>query len=1515
MMLASRQICYGLLFLALCVISARAEEAPDDGTLRVSHITINAEQGSPEICLEFNHAFDLTDRGRVAANIRLKKQSEDIPISSQNLSLSDQLLCVQSLEHGLSYHLAISNLHRADNKTSVEPFALTFTVPDRPPSLVFVNTPDANGMMRLRDSDPTLRVVNVGRVHIALYRVTEPSDMAAAWRQRLQTNLAPSESMTFASTHGTSVWQGDLVLNDLTDKSVHNKMTEFNVPLRAVAGPLPHGLYFLAVASSDAKTATAPSNLLPMAALWFTLSDLELHTEREDGGFYAQTALADATGVADNVRLILTDHDEHTLIEGHSAADGTSYLPLPVEKKSDADLLLALSDRGDVDFNDALQDTSASYFLPAVEAQLIADRVVYTPGATAQVILIARNAHGEGVATDNSKLALLRPDHTTYAEFSASPDVAGVAGVSITLPPIDGLWTLVWQQADGRELAKIPLRTSSNNEAPRLEIKADKNVLGSDGNLNLNLKTLTYKNNPSPYIAGHITALWQKPAPPSPVWADYHFGGAEVSDNKDALTASFITDSHGLGTVHLSLAMPSESPVPPALALRVQSGSVFGVQDPEPLVLPVEPENYEIGIRPYAADGKFAENSLAQFDIVALNNDGNRKAADSLNYQIYEEGRSFDWDQADGHWTYKPLQQHRRIGGGQLALKATGNDVISWPVTTGTYALDIADANGALLAHYVFDAGWNQTHRSSVATSSLNLKPSVLSAQPGEVVKLAFSLDKPAVVTFIVADDIIRKLIHRYLPAGDNVIEFTPEESWGDHVGVWLRAESADVAKDAPLGLTISVAAGQIVLPIQHHKQELTLSLATPDHITSGHEVILPFTVQNLGPQQPAHIRVLAVPDQSGTTLASIMTPIIEAGPDGKAELRLNLPDFFGTLQLTVLAWNQSQWGQKQYSIPARPAFAIVSSAPASLRPNDSFRLLIDLKNYDAPTGSYRYTLSATTGINVSGMNKGVFSSAPDQSQKLSFDIHALEPSSGFLKLEILGPNHLQLTHSWPLIITPSRRASFNVSEQKIMPQQSWSLLAGPKSQIEKSSLFLSPKPLFGAPSYLASLSAAEPYSSSELASWLEAARLWQNVITQSGLAPEGALQNKRKNILTQLLRRQNSDGGFPLVPNGISDLESTANVLQALTPLSSEPVVQLSSTHAADWLQHRLENAWFDEAERSSRAIALAALADNNRLDVSALRYFAETSHDKALSLEALAALANALVKIGDQDKADIWLNAAREKLKTADTEDLVSMARFLRVITANPLLNTDELQPQMQLLADSLAQHPTYDFVASVEFLRALWTINDRIGLWRAVVNGVEKSGNGAMVVTSTEKRDAIIIHNPLDYVIYITKADPSNKPYGETKAVDVVRHIYRPDGTLLDPNTPLTAGETYLVSLESSSPTPTQDTSVNLFLVREMPAPALYPVSCALDNIGKLAAPWGWLGDLTLTPTESCEISGHEVRVTLMPPETGPWRLIYMARADQAGSFELTPVALRLLSNHEIVLQNKAEAIQIK
>ncbi|HEU0117555.1 MAG TPA: hypothetical protein VFR09_02875 [Alphaproteobacteria bacterium] len=866
--------------LLLPLLAAAPAWAQTDGTLHILRPIIRSEQERPELCLEFDHNLE-SDIGKVQSSVKLEADGKSVNLAPQNISVAATMLCISSLDYRREYRLIATGLRGEAGEKQTENYRFSFTVPDKHPILSFAAEQSKDGMTVWHDNDPLLRSVNVSHAKIELYRITDPAHIAEAWRQRSQIMLAPSESAYFARHNGQLLWQSDIVLDDASNKTLEQKL-----PLHAALnGNVTPGLYFVVVSAPASKKETPDNELAPLAASWLLRSDLDIRGLRGADRFFALTDQGSTSTPLKDVHVVLEDANQQSLAEGKSDADGVTVLVPEAAKMSDGITLFGTTPAGDIAFADLSQRSGVALTVPGLQAAVSTDKSFYHPGGTAELVLTARDIHNKDAIPANTHLSLLRPDRSLYSDMPVGKNQNGAAQVHMPVPVGNGLWILSWQRADGTTLAEGNLRITSNEDAPKLEMSSDRPMLATDGGIDLTLKSTTKDGKAAPYVAGHLTLDWSAPDHIFPGWDGYHFGnGGKDSDTAPVTLAAFVTDDKGAAQLHINLPQPPGNDPMRAALLNAVTDPAAGVADPVPLKLPLRPKDFIIGVKPAATDGKFLENSVAHFDVIALDSEGKRRAMDGLSYRIYEEGRSFDWYQADGKWDYKPQPQQRRIAGGALNIKSDDPASIDWRGAAGTYHIDITDSSGNVLARTNFSAGWGDTALSGSSSAPLPLTASASTLKLGDTAKVRFKLDQPTMITAVIADDHIRKVIHQMREAGDNDIAVTPESDWGGAVKVTIDTGSAS----GQITLPLSIPQAKLeTLQAPNALPPLDISTATLPALKSGDQAQLSVAITNNSASGQYHYAFTAPADLkiAGTLNGNIN---LNAGQTRTLDINLN---------------------------------------------------------------------------------------------------------------------------------------------------------------------------------------------------------------------------------------------------------------------------------------------------------------------------------------------------------------------------------------------------------------------------------------------------------------------------------------------------------------------------------------------------------------------------------------------------------------------------------------------------
>ena len=813
-------------------------------SLHVLRTLLHAELDKAELCLEFDHALAPLGKYKDGTALRLETKGKNILSAAAIPNVTGALLCLPPLEYEQDYKLAITDLRGANNEKLESTYSLSLTTPRRRASLAIAGDGGSDDMARWQGEAPMLRAVNVPDAHVELYRITDMDAAVEAWSHRMQTTLAPSESIYFARHKGERVAETDTHFNTADNLNVEVKP---DVAPQATTG---RGLYLIAATtptvpatkSESAKTETAEPGLAPQAAKWFLNSALRARAEKTQQGFYVFTEKNSAAENWVSVAITLMDSNRQAIAQAESDAHGTAFIALDQDKMNKAAIAVAHTKDGDFDFIDLTRDAHTAPTLRSVEAEMDILRRLFAPGEEIDLPLSIHDLHNKQPTLKGSAIIVLRADNSVYQRIPV-PDMTGERlSLPVTMPTAGGEWRINWVDASGTVLHSRNIRVVANPDAPIISMAADRKMVSDvESAANITINAATNHNKAVSFLSGRVTAKWISTSNLFSGWDDYRFGVPEGDIAAPPLESHFITDENGVAHLRIDLVPPKNLPPASAAVLDVQTDPAMGIAaKTQAIILPMKPRDFVIGIKPLAASGFFAENSVARFAVVALDSEGRRRNVNNISYQIYNEGRSFDWYASDGTWNYKPLQQLRRLGGKALSLGADNDDVIEWPVTAGTYRIDITDADGKIVARTNFSAGWGLPQESETPGGTIALDATPTNPHAGTPITIHFKLDDAAMITASITDDHVRQILHEPMKAGDNSFSFTPAADWGNRLLV--RVENS--SKGGTGEITLS-APRTTIAPDKDIKADIDISGKVPAKMMEGDSARVTLAVMN----------------------------------------------------------------------------------------------------------------------------------------------------------------------------------------------------------------------------------------------------------------------------------------------------------------------------------------------------------------------------------------------------------------------------------------------------------------------------------------------------------------------------------------------------------------------------------------------------------------------------------------------------------------------------------------------
>ncbi len=768
-----------LLLVFLTPGQAIAAKAPSegDGTLRVMRSVLNNDGDYAELCLEFDHLLASTNNKDMMPALHLEIDSQNL--TAPPATISGSYLCVSGLTHGKQARLAFSDMHGDDGSRLARPYALSFIVPERTPSLVFVRNIEHTEAAREGSVKSVLQAVNINQAKIEIYRIKDRAYLGEAWQNRALSNIAPSESIAQIKDHSELIKEDVLTFKEDANNTAHVDMAE-----DSYWQTLPPGLYIFVATSLDAsfRNDAAPTKgLKPMAATWLLRSNLDMHGWRTSQGYYVTTAVNDSNTILKNVTIRVLTQKLDLLSQSLTDENGVAFISLSADKQDKVGMVIAEDTTGNLAFMTSAETTT----LPAVPDvganHLVLDHTATSPSedikatvsyttVTGPTILKIENEKGRALAT------LPVPNLQN-----------GSANIVFPAPAWPGLWTVRWLTPDLTSLANASLQIIDHHQDVKIELSADRQKIGDDGDINLSIHASDITDSALAGWFGHLTVSWQREFHAPTEWRDFSFTSGSGEEASDVVVGEFLTNSDGNARVHLHLSPPTGTSIPLTARFSIaKEPGLFNCKITQ-LSIPLRQRSTIIGVKPMIANGQFMENSIARFNIIALDRGENPRAADNLNYHIIEEGRGFDWYQAQGRWDYKLRAQPRPIGGGPLYIAADGSTYIEWPTKSGNYRLVISNNKGDTLADIGFSASWREA--SHIERLKDDLSVIYTAGQDGKPPQIETDFPQPAMATVILHGVARTTVLHEARQAGHQLFPIPDRESYGPNLMIDVTLE------------------------------------------------------------------------------------------------------------------------------------------------------------------------------------------------------------------------------------------------------------------------------------------------------------------------------------------------------------------------------------------------------------------------------------------------------------------------------------------------------------------------------------------------------------------------------------------------------------------------------------------------------------------------------------------------------------------------------------------------------
>ncbi len=274
------------------------------------------------------------------------------------------------------------------------------------------------------------------------------------------------------------------------------------------------------------------------------------------------------------------------------------------------------------------------------------------------------------------------------------------------------------------------------------------------------------------------------------------------------------------------------------------------------------PSKKLIGIRPIFEKDELGYNTQAGFEIVVVDQTGQRYGASGLELSLIRERRDYFWvfDSSRG-WQRNHTERKYPIFTSNLDVSATERNVVEVPVEWGGYLIELRDPNTGTKSSLRFRAGWwygNGESENNARPDVVDIKLDKKRYRAGDIAKVALHTPYAGEGFLLVEADAPLHWQHFKVKKGETTIEIPVDETWNQH-NIYLSAMVIRPANDVDDKMP-NRAIGLLHLPLDREARNIKLEVTTPSTKAAA-ESELPVSIRAIGADnsQPVMVTLAAV--------------------------------------------------------------------------------------------------------------------------------------------------------------------------------------------------------------------------------------------------------------------------------------------------------------------------------------------------------------------------------------------------------------------------------------------------------------------------------------------------------------------------------------------------------------------------------------------------------------------------------------------------------------------------------
>jgi len=1274
---------------------------------RIAEHRVESDQASPRICAEFNEP--LAEGVDYAPYLRL-------PAQGLAVGAEDRQICVDGVEHGSRYTVTFrEGLPAASGETLARDVELRLYVRDRQPSVRFPGR--SYVLPRTEEAGIPIETVNLDAVDLRLRRVSDRNLLRAVQEDFFGRPLSYYQQRQFGEEIAEDVWRGTGEVRNELNRDMTTRLPMAEVVTDLPPGIYSLTAKVPGVESYDDPGATQWFVLSDLGLTTMQGNDGLNVVVR--GLSDAQAREGVSVQLLSRANAVLgeavTDATGRARFDaGLTRGQGGAAPAMVVATAGERDLAFLSLTEPAFDLSD--RGVEGREPAPPIDVFLATDRGAYRAGEVIHLTALARDTQAAAIPGLPLTVILTRPDGVEYSRHTSARDAAGGHVFHLPLGPgvPRGAWRLeVKADPDAPALASrnvlvedfLPERTDVSLSLPDTPLRPGERAL-----LDIEARYLFGAPAGGLPVEGRVRV---SPRDSVEGFPGYVFGRHDERPQPRTawLPEGTRTDAAGLAAIAVDLPVLDGAGLPAEATFTVAVSEGSGRPVERELTRALAPSGPMIGIRP-EFEGVVPEGGEAAFRLMALGPDLQPQPM-RLRWTLNRVETRYQWYQLYGNWNWEPTTTRSRVATGEVTMTGEPAQVTA-PVEWGRYELVVERLDGDYAAASTdFHAGWFAPADATQTPDTLELSLDAESYAVGETATLRIVPRYAGTAMVAVMSDRLISMQAVEVPEGESLIPLEVTGDWG--TGAYVTAQVIR-PMDTEAGRNPARALGLAHAAVDPGAKQLQVSLDTPAQSDPRGPLRAAVQVAGLAAGETAHVTVAAVdlgilnltgfeaPDPSGhyfgqrrlgmdirdlygrlidgtagamgrvrsggdagasrrsdatpptEDLVAFFSGPVEVGPDGRAEVAFDIPDFNGTVRLMAVGWSPTGVGQAQADVLVRDPVVLSASLPRFVAPGDESRMLLELTHATGPAGRVGLDVTAQgVVLDAAAIPSGV-TLEEGGTARLSIPITAAVAGDHALRIALTTPDGRQLVKQVPLGVrvndpetATTRRFALEAGDTFTFDDN---VFAGLRPGTGAAMLSAGPLARFDAPGLLGALD-RYPYGCTEQVTSQTMPLLYLSSVGQAmGLGTAEELHARVDRGIETVLTRQAANGAFGLWRAASGDFWLDAYVTDFLSRAraAGHAIPETAFRSAMDNLRNRVNYAPDFDRGGEDIAYALMVLAREGAAAMGDLRYYADVKGGDFATPLAMAQLGAALASYGDQTRADAMFARAMQRVDAQD-------------------------------------------------------------------------------------------------------------------------------------------------------------------------------------------------------------------------------------------------------------------------